>query len=568
MFAAGLVLMVSCYAMKDRFTQSQRLNWGFMPTSGGSSWSDPAARSGVGTGDASIAAKDRPESFGAVDSEMFLESKELSLYDMFNEVTGEPMKLRTAERAQALNPENFAPSHERAAESEKGGGSFSTDRMPPDEHRHQSDAKDSSVVQWDGATGIRLAMHRYDTFDGSDWTQSADLSVNHLLRKDVGEDVWFFEPAKHKWLAPDPDSVWVGLLKVIRLDSNRLPVPMMTAGVHIKDIDGPDFYGIHRDGGLYMPPRSKVPPLTVVHVAGTTISEDELRAGLVCGPVVTSTSLHEIRSLAREVSGERTHAYDKLRAIVDHLRNEFSLGVQGAPPERTDEPGVSLRRFLRSRHGQNHLFATAAALMAREIGLQSRLVTGFYVRPDAFEVAAGHAAVLPTDVHVWAEVKLSDGRWFEIEPTPTFREPVYRPSIWLASWRFATTHWTKAAGMAFVLTFGWITRRLWMEWLVSLIWNMAAWLQPRHRLRLAIAIIETRARLVGQSRPVGRTQRDWIEGLTDGDTELTVAARQFCDAADALFFGHKAHQVKHSDSRLADLLNARTIVRLSREAAT
>ena len=94
-----MLCIVGGLLVRDRFGQSDRLAFGFMPTSGGSKWSDPAARSGIGTGDAAIAAKDHAESFGAVESEIFLESTESTLFDMFNDIDR-----RTQEEEQVGTP--------------------------------------------------------------------------------------------------------------------------------------------------------------------------------------------------------------------------------------------------------------------------------------------------------------------------------------------------------------------------------------------------------------------------------------------------------------------------------
>ena len=186
----------------------------------------------MGTGDAAIAAKNRAESFGAVDSDIFLESVEPTLYDIFNEAVGEPKLRKKRSKAQSLTNQEYETSHDRVARSEKGGSSFSTDREPPDRHYHFDDAKEPSIIQWDGPTGIRLAMHRYDTFNGSEWTQSEDLSDKNLKPVRYGEDIWFFDLDQRVRIQriSDPDAVSVGLVKIIQLDSIRLPVPMMTRG--------------------------------------------------------------------------------------------------------------------------------------------------------------------------------------------------------------------------------------------------------------------------------------------------------------------------------------------------
>jgi protein-glutamine gamma-glutamyltransferase len=113
---------ISALLVKDRVGDSKRFANGFMPTSGGSKWSDIAARNGVGTGDAAIAAKDHAESFGAVDSELFLESNDSTLFDMFNDSVGEVRRKNKSERRQGMTPEQLIHFHEQIATSEKGGG--------------------------------------------------------------------------------------------------------------------------------------------------------------------------------------------------------------------------------------------------------------------------------------------------------------------------------------------------------------------------------------------------------------------------------------------------------------
>ncbi len=558
----GLVACAAAFAVSGRFNVARKFNLGIMPTSGGSKWSDPAARHGVGSGDAAIAAKDHAESFGAVDSDIFLESTRSSLFDMFNDLIGEPKKKNKSERRQAVANQNVVPSHQQTARSEQGGSSFSIDRLTPRKHRHFEDAVGHSIVQWDGPTGIRLAMHRYDTFDGTNWTQSSQLQQPSLLSVRIGEKVWFLDRSQRSLANADPDTVNVGLLKVIRLDSTRLPTPMLTAGLHIKDIDRQDFFGIDQDGCFYMPGRERVPPLTVVHVASRALVEDELHDGLVSTPVAKHKSSVDLSSLVAQVVAGHEQPYEQLRAIVEHLRSEFTLDRSHGT-----ESGFPVREFVNERRGGDHLFATAAALMAREIGLRSRLVTGFYVRPDSFDVTAGHASVLPNDAHVWAEVQLRDGRWFEIEPTPGYREPVYRPSLWLMTRRFVSAYWLRLTAGLLAIWTGYVTRRIWLDWLLTMAWGASGWLRPRERMRLAMKIIETRGRLAGQRRPSGRPQRDWIEDLTRGDAAIAPIARRFCDAADAMFFGLQDRQPDDSAGRLVRLLKIQTISQLAKEAA-
>ncbi len=534
-FAAIAVFIVSGLAVRDRLGESKRFRFGFMPTSGGSQWSDPAARSGVGTGDAAIAAKDHAESFGAVESDLFLESTESTLFDMFNDSIGEPKKKNKWERRQGLTPEKLIQTHEQTAKSEKGGSSFSTDRLAPKKHMHLKDSPENAVVQWDGPSGIRLAMNRYDTFDGVDWSNQSSHRNESLLRREINRAVWFFDPTiLTAGKEPSAATTTVSLLKVLRLDSTRIPTPMMTSGLHIKDVDRQDFFGIEDDGAYFMPGREKVPPLTVVNVASAIVMEDELWAKLdrqTRFEPLAEGQPKLVTDLAAQWSATFDHPYEKLRAIVSHLRSEFAFDRTGGT-----EPDDPITEFLETRRGGDHLFATTAALMASEIGLQARLVTGFYVRPSAIDIAAGHTNVLPEDVHVWAEVKLEDGRWFEIEPTPGFQEPSYQPSTWLVAKRLAANYWPHAVGCFGIGMMLFLSRLFWIELSLSVLYPVAAIVWPRSRLGLAMKVLQTRARLAGCPRAPGCPQRDWLLSLTQRNLTIGETARRFCDEADRMTF--------------------------------
>ena len=557
---AGLLLFaVGGWAIHGRFVRSQPLSWGFMPTSGGTSWSDPAARSGVGSGDAAIAAKDHAESFGAVESDLFLESTDSTLFDMFSDSIGQPKLKPKWERRQGMTPENLIHAHQRTAKSERGGDSFSTSRTKPLPPQPLNDAKERAILQWIGPTGIRLAMNRYDTFDGVDWSQRANWKTPQLSRVEFGDEPWFFDPRqKTQVLREDFDCEHGGILKVLRLDSTRIPSPMMTTGVHIKDVDRQDFFGIEQDGSLFMPGRVKIPALSILHLASTRVSEDELLVPHALADFQIHQDLIALhaessnRSDADEVlphqmtRGEKKAAelakgwtrdepnpFLKLQAITDQLRTDFEFDRhfnEGDDPDPLDH-------FLRTQRGGDHLFATAAAVMGRAIGLNTRLVSGFYVRPGAVDIGQGHASVLPEDVHVWAEVQLNDGRWIEIEPTPGYRQPIYKPSAWLLAKRFAAANWPWFIGAALVFLVLYLTRIYWFELFFWTTWRAGRLTSDRRQVSVLLWILQLRARLAGNPRCVGTPQRDWILSLTEHDEELASGALACCNAADQMIFG-------------------------------
>ncbi|TWT50922.1 Transglutaminase-like superfamily protein [Rubripirellula amarantea] len=549
-FVAIAICIASGLVVRDLFGESHRLTGGFMPTSGGWKWSNPAARSGVGSGDAAIAAQDHAESFGAVESDLFLESTESTLFDMFSDSIGEPKKKNKWERRQGMTADKVLEAHTKTAKSEKGGSSFSTDRMPAQKHLHLDDAAERAVIQWAGPTGIRLAMNRYDTFDGVDWTNEAQHRNEKLTRREIAGAAWFCDRMTKAF---DKFTTDVNLLKVLRLNSTRLPVPMMTSALHIKDVDRQDFFAIDADGSFFMPGREKVPHLTVVNVAATRVMEDELWERIPDGKgSITNGANDRLNAHVAEWTAQSNHPYEKLQSIVSHLRDEFTFDRSAAAelPLDSDARGsaeeiaegslarstTAVEDFLRTRRGGDHLFATTAALMAREIGLRSRLVTGFYVRPSAVDIAAGHTNVLPEDVHIWVEIQLDDGRWFEIEPTPGYREPIYTPSTWLVAKQFAAAKWPHAVGLFAAAGLVFATRLFWIEIGLSILYFAGAIVWPRGRMSLAMRVLQARAKYAGCPRVAGRPQRDWLLAITSAHDQLQHSARRFCDAADRAAF--------------------------------
>ncbi|MEL7265449.1 MAG: transglutaminase-like domain-containing protein, partial [Planctomycetota bacterium] len=562
-----------------------KLAFGWMPTSGGNRWSDTAARSGVGTGMQAIAAKDHAESFGAVESDILLESTAPTLYDMQNDQYGEPKKKAVSERRQALDEALVLDNHKQLSKTEYSNSAFNTERTKPSKkNESMSNQLSGSILQWDGDTGIRLAMQRYDSFDGSTWNQRADLSDHNLLGVKRGKDSWFFARDAYKHLRRAPSSASVGLLKILNLESVRIPVPMQTAGVHIKQIDAADFYGLSRDGSLYMPRRERIPPLTVIHVASMQILEDEILEHLrpreprgntkADGlPDDTGTAPHvdwkqnsslaaEIQQLANTIRQDTSTPQDQINAICNHLRTHYQYDRNAG-----DDDGTSMATFFETKRGGDHLFASAATLVGRELGYDTRLVSGFYVRPDAFDVLEGYAGVKPTDVHFWTEVKLADGRWIEIEPTPGFVPPNYQPSLWLVAKRGAIAAFPYAIGLLVIGIILHLTRRRWIQWVTAGLWELSFLCTDRIRIRMAMGIITLRAWVVGARRRGGVSQRRWMREISGNDETLLPAATRFCDAAEAVCFGPRRCAAGDAPRRAVRAFSTSRLAHVAKETA-
>ena len=525
---------------------------GVMPTSGGNKWTDPSARSGVGNGDAVVAAKENAISFGAVESEIFLQSHQPSLFDLFDDVIGKPQRVRKSEKAISLANRPQQNEKTRAVQSQKADASFSTSRQSKPKTQKQEERKTPTMLQWIGPPATHLALQRYDTYDGSDWTDSSDRSgpaprlSGALIRKEIEDRTWYFRPL--------PASDLLGpargdAIKVINLRSPRIAAPAMAAGVHIADVDRDDFFGVTGDGSLHMPDRSSVPSLTVIRLVTYEIDGDRLHAtGDLVGRLADAKEQEAVSAgvatagqLALQWTEGATSDWQRVERVIERLREDFVF--DRSTSSVSEDPLVE---FLKHRRGGDHLFATAATVMLQSLGFDSRLATGFYAPRKASRWATSQVDVLAEDAHVWCEVKAVEGLWVPLEPTPGYERPQFYRTLVR---RFASAVWVALPySLGFVLSIGilWYSRRVWGEWLCKVLWRLSKPISERKRVALLVRLLDWRGRLAGAQRGAGVTPRRWIEQTAiiadgvNGDAKiegLRVAANRFFDVADATFYG-------------------------------
>jgi hypothetical protein len=90
-------------------------------------------------------------------------------------------------------------------------------------------------------------------------------------------------------------------------------------------------------------------------------------------------------------------------------------------------PRQQLERFLfETKKGHCEFFATAAALLLRNWGVPTRLVTGYRSNQGFKE---NILVVYESEAHAWLEVVNSQGRWASFDPTPAAR-PNALPILW------------------------------------------------------------------------------------------------------------------------------------------
>lgn len=121
---------------------------------------------------------------------------------------------------------------------------------------------------------------------------------------------------------------------------------------------------------------------------------------------------------ARELGGESTVIIEQLRTIEDTMREDWVLDAQA--PGGGQQLALIERFVTDTNRGTREQFVTAFVLLARSIGVDARVATGFEVPADdlvsPLVIESDHAAA-------WPEVRLADGDWMAFDPVPTAEKP-------------------------------------------------------------------------------------------------------------------------------------------------
>jgi transglutaminase-like putative cysteine protease len=123
-----------------------------------------------------------------------------------------------------------------------------------------------------------------------------------------------------------------------------------------------------------------------------------------------------VRDKAREVTAGAANDYLKAMALQEWFRSTGNFVYSTDAP--ADSGGDAVAGFLRDRRGFCIQFSSAMAVMARVLGIPSRIGVGFLPgTPDANR----RYSVKLTDAHAWPELYFGGVGWVRFEPTPATR---------------------------------------------------------------------------------------------------------------------------------------------------
>lgn len=127
-----------------------------------------------------------------------------------------------------------------------------------------------------------------------------------------------------------------------------------------------------------------------------------------------------ITALAAQLTAGKRTEYDKALAIQDYLRSPVFTYTLNPPSDGTDASALYDFLFV-TRTGYCQQFAGAYAVLARAVGLPTRLAVGFATGEP---IPGGGYQVYDRDAHTWPEVYFGPRYgWLPFEPTPGFSAP-------------------------------------------------------------------------------------------------------------------------------------------------
>ncbi|MEU7477305.1 DUF3488 and transglutaminase-like domain-containing protein [Lentzea sp. NPDC042327] len=124
----------------------------------------------------------------------------------------------------------------------------------------------------------------------------------------------------------------------------------------------------------------------------------------------------EIIDLAKQITGNATNDFDRAAALTEFFNGPtsgftYDLKTQG------DVTKDALTDFvLRGKRGYCEQYASAMAVMARTVGLASRVAIGFTAGVPSPDNA--YRTISTDDAHAWVEIFFPNHGWMTFDPTP------------------------------------------------------------------------------------------------------------------------------------------------------
>lgn len=280
----------------------------------------------------------------------------------------------------------------------------------------QSQPRRVLTYSTEGTTGQYLKVATLRQFSGRTWIPSpvmGDLDIEGL--DDLDETIKSEERTTS--------------IRIESLRSSLLPVPYPATS--IKGLEG-DWQWL-RDG-------------STVRAQGRTTTEDQNYTVTSLDRLPTADQVRDagdagrsldsyrtlpddvpelVTRLARERAGGADNDYDRMLALQDWLRTDFSYSVEAPVEEGYDGNGLDvMEEFLEKQTGYCVHFASTLAVMGRVLDVPTRVAVGYAPGDSLLGRSVDEATfgVDSDDLHAWTEVYFRDIGWIPFDATPGIGE--------------------------------------------------------------------------------------------------------------------------------------------------
>ena len=536
-------------------------------SSGGTGAMDEDARSGVNDGPNEVEGTESAQSTGFTQSEVYLESKQDSLYDVFNELYGEPYIPKHREIMMSLESDKVRETDSEPRENLKGGREFPLTRRKPTRSR-LTDRPAEALFHLVGPIPAHVRQTAYDRFDGLTWSRSFDqTSPSPIYQVEGGP--WFETVVENQ---PFLVGTVKHEFKIGNLKSRVVPSPGLLVAFRVGSLNRSDFFEGDLQGLVGMV--RTIPPGTVVETVSHTFDPRELRRFAVPLPshpvlrrhlelpgrpfetildpaastkgrsttVLATTSQEQgaalespgldprIAALAREWTRGTPRGWIQVERIVEGLQSHCRLDWEATLP---DDCNDAVSHFLfESRAGPDSWFASAAAVMLRQLNYPARVVGGYYADPAHYDLRERRVSVTELDAHVWVEVLVGQRTWVTVEPTPGYQIAPPRLDLWrmardgfFAALALANRHRLELGLGLILAALLAASRAMWLDGVRILIWRARLIEAIRRRdgrraVWATVRLIDGRLKAAGLERPVGVTPSRWFAGVVAANPHL------------------------------------------------
>ncbi|HLQ10640.1 MAG TPA: transglutaminaseTgpA domain-containing protein [Ktedonobacteraceae bacterium] len=125
-----------------------------------------------------------------------------------------------------------------------------------------------------------------------------------------------------------------------------------------------------------------------------------------------------IQLLARQITSGSKTMYEMALALENYLHSHYRYTTNIALPP--GQEGVSWFLFRSGNQGFCNYFATAMAIMARELGMPARVVAGY--TNGKIDNKTHQRVVLGSDAHAWTQIYFAGYGWVNFEPSASFSQ--------------------------------------------------------------------------------------------------------------------------------------------------